>query len=1689
MAQATPPPPPPPVFRHPFTMCVSGCTGSGKSQWVLRMLSNLAAMVDTPIYGVLYCFGEVNEEVLRLQQMDTTIRVCHGVPEEAHVQREARNMQGRLLLVLDDLMVGMRAPFLDVLFTRGSHNWGVSVVLLTQHLFTRELRIARNNSHYLVLLRNPAGALQVRTLGTQLFPGGALAHFIEAYEDATAEPFGYLLIDMHPTTRPPMRLRTHIYPGELTVVYLPRAQANKAVRGRRGRTRISVAVPTLGGPSPYVRQNIDFIQRLTKCRSARGRAYRTLVRSASTEQLLCLVECALNVLRSRQDQERARGTHPSAASTDWSRGASFGRTACQHRAPTPCRQSGVRAVDNKDNDNNDATPKNMKHTTRMLLIPEDMYAKLMMMMSGSVSDSAGPTTISGTAPATVTPIAHTATRMARLAGSNDAAKLMNSDERLIHYQQEFKRYQKLLADEQERPTNVRLTQLPSDAASKAVLRDAMAEAGAIMHQQTETPPRVRLRTKRRHMHAPTATGAEAPSTESDASTGASRSSVAANEHVVGAKRRGSRTVHPSTSSFASAFTGDEMEVEAREEEGDDKGHYPMEKQQENAEAKPTTNGATGTAAAAAAPKFNSEEAARRQQEVLEYVQQNAAALGVGGHEGLQVYRLMHGEYRPIKDSNIRTVLAYHFVGRHHSATPTGTPKSKPPPGYQTFITNAKKDPQASLALFSTTTEQQRPHMSSSSGSNLTGTTRKRQLRGAAAPPPHNLATSTGMGRTGALQRSNRAFGPDGSKSWEGRERLVERLLDQLYKDTRSPAAFTSVEPLLREAARAHPQHAITRAETRRYLSRQRVYTLHRRAVRRFRRLPTLASGLHTDWQADLADFVQLKRYNRGHAYLLVCVDTLSRQLFVEPVLSKQAAHIVTAFEHIFRRAGYTPWKLMTDQGKEFTANAVQHYLAKKEVQHHCMHTSPQWHAGIAERANRSIKERLYRYFTHRGTKCWTVPSLACDRPTVNFGNAEQLRRRLVDKAKSATLGSTHGGRRFRVGDRVRIEKHKHVFQKGYLPRFTDEQFTVAEVRTTRSPVTYKLRDDDGEVLTGWFYAQDLCLVLPLGGKEAPEKEGMQDKDGSARPAVYDIERVLKRRKNRAGVEQCLVKWAGYSDKQNICYNAALVNPTRQMTSSFYIVLPSNTNVEGNRTNSFRVRLPRKLQFNSQWSVGLAVLVYPHSWPSLGTTEEQFVRVQWQTGEEVLIRVPAGSVRNPHELLDTLHTALGDGSEQLASQLRTLQREYHRLSAEAEVAAKNEFAQRVIEQQQQQQQPEKKQQLTTTTQPAGGKEKRKRKKEPESRDQQRDVAGDAAATNQTADVPITQKKDDEASAAVTFATGVEPAVESSSDDTHQQQQQQQKQQEAEQFNSIHAGLLNQAVKEQMSERDQEMLQKHLPVGLELWIHSYRKARLSCRFSFDADRQRFQLELDQRRIKNVELSEQLAYILGFSTRHMAEALHVARYQPDMKGGVSNFYVYAPGLIEPVIVGDVVAPVLRMVNIRGPADDMIEECYNAVQYHNLITKEIAEIFIEIRTSSGALMPFQYGTSDRIPTLARPMPHCMVANMDSSSAGGSHWVAIYVQSVHAVDYFDSFGDWPPYSPYIHNFLRRFHTVNRNVRALQSDRSASCGKHVIYFLCHRCRNGWTLRRVVAHIVEQKTEPDRLVSAFVRTHIFDAHAV
>ena len=123
----------------------------------------------------------------------------------------------------------------------------------------------------------------------------------------------------------------------------------------------------------------------------------------------------------------------------------------------------------------------------------------------------------------------------------------------------------------------------------------------------------------------------------------------------------------------------------------------------------------------------------------------------------------------------------------------------------------------------------------------------------------------------------------------------------------------------------------------------------------------------------------------------------------------------------------------------------------------------------------------------------------------------------------------------------------------------------------------------------------------------------------------------------------------------------------------------------------------------------------------------------------------------------------------------------------------------------------------------------------------------------------------------------------------------------------------------------------------------------------------------------------------------------------------------------------------------------------------------------------------ADEIPKHYNVYPYCCIVNMDCSGWEGSHWIAIFVRSETAVEYYDSLGNWPPLSPYILEFLKQFDVIELNREQLQSERSKSCGKHAIFFLIMRCSGAISsIRDLQAYFHKRKQHPDEIVNVYVR---------
>lgn len=201
-------------FKLPFGMVVAGSSSSGKTTWLRAFMANVNELVSPVPKSIVYAYGEYHDYVPDMEKMG--ISTFPGLPEDEVLQKH----QKPLLLILDDLMTVATSKYLSDLYTKKSHHQNIGVIFLTQDLFDKNIKVARNNSQYIVLMKAPNSALSVRTLGSQLFPG-QLSYFMDAYRKSTEQPYGYLILDMHASTNPLLKLRTHIFPGDLQTVFIP----------------------------------------------------------------------------------------------------------------------------------------------------------------------------------------------------------------------------------------------------------------------------------------------------------------------------------------------------------------------------------------------------------------------------------------------------------------------------------------------------------------------------------------------------------------------------------------------------------------------------------------------------------------------------------------------------------------------------------------------------------------------------------------------------------------------------------------------------------------------------------------------------------------------------------------------------------------------------------------------------------------------------------------------------------------------------------------------------------------------------------------------------------------------------------------------------------------------------------------------------------------------------------------------------------------------------------------------------------------------------------------------------------------------------------------------------------------------------------------------------------------------------
>lgn len=336
-------------------------------------------------------------------------------------------------------------------------------------------------------------------------------------------------------------------------------------------------------------------------------------------------------------------------------------------------------------------------------------------------------------------------------------------------------------------------------------------------------------------------------------------------------------------------------------------------------------------------------------------------------------------------------------------------------------------------------------------------------------------------------------------------------LNNVYKTPEHPGSFTTLETLYRAT-----KGQFSKSYIRKWLQSKDSYTLHKPVIKRFRKNRVIVGKINQQFQADLVDMQSLSKYNDGYRYLLTCIDVLSKYAWAIPLSDKKAETVVSGFEKIFSER--VPCKLQTDAGGEFKNHILKKYLNKKNIGYFT--TDNDTKASIVERFNRTLKTRMWKYFTEMNTyRYLDVITKLVASYNHTWHRSIQMEPAAVSKEnQSIVLKNLYGSKilpksrpKLKVGDTVRISKEKLHFQKGYEQNWTQEIFTISQI-VRRNPIVYKLKDLAGEEIRGTFYEQELQKITDTG--------------------YYPIERVIKQRK-RNGKTQFFVKFKGYPEKFNM----------------------------------------------------------------------------------------------------------------------------------------------------------------------------------------------------------------------------------------------------------------------------------------------------------------------------------------------------------------------------------------------------------------------------------------------------------------------------------------------------------------------------------------------------------------------------
>ena len=197
--------------------------------------------------------------------------------------------------------------------------------------------------------------------------------------------------------------------------------------------------------------------------------------------------------------------------------------------------------------------------------------------------------------------------------------------------------------------------------------------------------------------------------------------------------------------------------------------------------------------------------------------------------------------------------------------------------------------------------------------------------------------------------------------------LKEQELRELYYDP--VRGYQSAQKLYEVAKEEGVK--VTLTQVREWLKEQETYVRFQQPTKNFRRRRTWVPQAGSQQQMDLVDMSKYERENENHRWILTAIDVFSRYFFVVPLQRKHKDFTLIAVKRVLEQyeERFGTDLVQFDNGGEFRNTRVLSFLKDKGITYFSTRLTSK-KASVFERANLTLKTRMWKFFDHERSKEW-----------------------------------------------------------------------------------------------------------------------------------------------------------------------------------------------------------------------------------------------------------------------------------------------------------------------------------------------------------------------------------------------------------------------------------------------------------------------------------------------------------------------------------------------------------------------------------------------------------------------------------------------------------------------------------------------------------------------------------------------